>query len=895
MTLSAGTKLGPYEVQSLLGVGGMGEVYRAKDTRLERTVAIKILPPHFSTDPVRKQRFEREARIISSLNHPHICVLHDVGHHDGLDYLVMEYVEGETLARRLEKGPLPVGQVLKYGAQLAEALSKAHHSGVAHRDLKPGNIMLTSTGAKLLDFGLAKPVTPLATVATLTAASHTPPVTEEGTIVGTFQYMAPEQLEGKGLDARSDIFSLGAVLYEMVTGQRAFQGKSQLSVASAILEKEPVPIGSLKPLTPPALEHAVRCCLAKDPEQRWQSASDLAHELEWTAESSTQTGIPAPAGTQKKRRQWVGWAIAALLGAASVVTAVFYRGTKPPAAPPVRFEIRLPSAGHFALSPNGRQLAFVAPSADGRNLLWIRPLDSLEPRPLPGTENVHGAPLFWSPDNRFIGFQAGTKLKKIDISGRPPQDICDTREFVLGGSWSREGVIIFGTTGNGIVQVPATGGVPSFITTTGGRNEVHVFPSFLPDGRHFVYLRAPENSGIFIGSLDAKPELQSSKRIIATSLMAGYAPSDEGAMGRLLFIREDSLLAQPFDARRLEPTGEPIPIPIAKQVGSFMLSAFFSMSANGVLAYRTGNWISRLSWFDRYGKEMGGVGEPGPYMYTDLALSPDGSQLATTRVSPGKPAPGIWLHDLGRDVSRPFTFDLFPDEAPVWSPEGRRVAFAAWRGSGGGIYQKAANGGEREQVLIGPAQDQKCPNDWSRDGRFLLYTKQDARTKADLWVVPLASDGNPSGSAAPFANADFNEGQGQFSPDTKWIAYASDETGRSEIYVQPFPRPPDGGSKTRISRDGGNQPHWSRDGRELFYLAFDGKLMAVDISSGSIFKAGVPKVLFQVPGAHTSGNEFQSFRWGVTPDGKRFLFATDTPSSEPITVVLNWDAEVKEQ
>jgi serine/threonine protein kinase len=415
-----GQTISHYKILEKLGEGGMGVVYKARDTRLDRFVAIKILPAQFSTDAARIQRFKREARTISNLNHPHICVLYDVGSQDEMDYLVMECLEGETLASRLKRGALPLQQVLRFGSQIAGALDKAHRSGVVHRDLKPGNIMLTLTGAKLLDFGLAKSVAPLATLATLTAiASQSPPITEKGTIMGTFQYMAPEQLEGKDPDARSDIFSLGAVLYEMVTGQRAFQGKSQLSVASAILEREPVPINTLKPLTPPSLEHAIRRCLAKDPEERWQAARDLALELEWTAESGTQTGIFTPAGTRRKGREWLAWSIAALMVVVAVLTVAFYRGSRPSAAFPVRFEIRLPATGHFVLSPNGRQLAFVAPGADGRNLLWIRPLDSLDPRPLPGTENVSVAPVFWSPDNQFIAFQAGAKLKKIHLNPPP--------------------------------------------------------------------------------------------------------------------------------------------------------------------------------------------------------------------------------------------------------------------------------------------------------------------------------------------------------------------------------------------------------------------------------------------------------------------------------------------
>ena len=619
----------------------MGEVYRALDTRLQRIVAVKILPSHLSENPEAKERFDREARTISSLNHPNICTLHDVGHHDGVDYLVMEYLEGETLASRLDRGgALASDQVFKYGIEICEGLEIAHRTGVVHRDLKPGNIMLTKTSVKLMDFGLAKslPASASATASltvTLSSPAANSPLTEKGMIIGTFQYMSPEQVQGKEVDGRSDIFSLGAVLYEMVTGKRAFEGKSQLSVAAAILENDPPPIRSVKPMTSPVLDHAIVSCLAKDPENRWQTARDLALELKWTGESGAQTGIFTSAGQRKTGRQWLTWSIAALLGVTVVLTTFLFRGKRPPVTTPVRFEIQLPAgASNFMLSPDGRQLAFLAPGPDGRNLVWIRALDLLEPHPLRGTENIL-VPIFWSPDSRFIAFQAGNKLKRIDISGGPPQDICDASVSILGGGWNRDGVIIFGTVGNGIMQVPAAGGVPTLLTTTGGRNEVHTFPSFLPDGRHFFYLRASENPGIYLGSLDVRPEQQLSRRILSTSLMAVYAPSADAGMGHLLFMREGSLLAQAFDERNLQPRGDPIPV--AERVGSLFLSGLFSASPSGVLAFRGGKtalWLSRLSWFDRQGKMLGNAGEPGTYAYTDLALSPDGTRLAAAKIDP---------------------------------------------------------------------------------------------------------------------------------------------------------------------------------------------------------------------------------------------------------------------
>jgi len=705
----------------------MGEVYRAWDTRLERTVAIKILPAQFSSDPVRKQRFQREAKTISSLNHPHICVLYDVGSQDGVDYLVMECVEGETLAKRLEKGPLPLEQVLKYGMQIADALDKAHRSGVVHRDLKPGNIMLTPTGAKLLDFGLAKPTAPLSSAVTLTAATRNSPVTEQGTIVGTFQYMSPEQIEGKELDGRSDLFSLGAVLYEMVTGQRAFQGKSQLSVASAILEKEPVPISSIKPMTPPALDHAIRRSLAKEVERRWQSAADLAGELQWIAEAGSQAGVPAPLVSNRKVRERLAWSVAALLVVGLAAVSLLHFTEKPPApALPVRFQIPAPESttlGPFPmLSPDGRKLAFLA---GGR--LWVHFLESGESRQL-----TADGPPFWSPDSRFIGYASQGKLKKIEATGGPSQTVADLPGArFAGGAWNQDGVIVLGSS-IGLFRVPASGGVPVQITATDpARQEgYHIEPSFLPDGRHFVYTHYSsdkEKSGIYVGSVDAKPELQSSKFLVASNWGPVYAPSADPSTGYLLFMREGTLMAQPFDNRRLELKGQATPV--AEQVGDNNnggAHGAFSASANDVLVFWRGGTTPdrQLTWYDRQGKVLGTTGEPGDYQ--ELALSPDGTRVALMKRS-GQ-ASDLWLLDLSRDTSTRFTFGLQTgiDSHPVWSPDGSRIIFS----SVSDLYQKPTSSVKDAELLLKSRAPQAMG--WSRDGRFLLYRLFDPKTDWDF-------------------------------------------------------------------------------------------------------------------------------------------------------------------
>jgi hypothetical protein len=585
MPLAPGTQLGPYEITAPLGAGGMGEVYRARDTRLERTVAIKILPAHFSADPVRKQRFEREAKTISNLNHPHICVLHDVGSQDGIDYLVMECVEGETLANRLEKGRLPLDQVAKYGMQIADALDRAHRNGVVHRDLKPGNIMLTTTGAKLLDFGLAKPASPLASVATLTAtAVKQSPATEQGAIVGTFQYMSPEQVEGKELDGRSDIFSLGAVLYEMVTGKRAFEGKSQLSVASAILEKEPETISAAKPMTPPALEHAVKKCLSKLPDERWQSASDLASELKWIAESGSQTGVAGRAAVGRTKWQRASWLLAATFFLLAAAGGAAWWKESNRREPPMYFHSPVPfAANDLALSPDGRTLAIVAYSAQANNyVLWTNEVGGRQTNSLAGTQGASYP--FWSPDGKFIGFFADGKLKKVDASGGQTQVLCDAPNG-RGGTWNRDGVILFTPDAlQGLFRVSSWGGSPVELTKPDRSRfqASHRWPVFLPDGKHFLYLASNfsgqlEYNAIFLGSLDS----QETRLLVNTSANAAYAEP-----GYLLYLRDNALVAQPFDRRRYVLSGEPHTLNDDVLYTPLVDRAVFSVSSGGFWSRR---------------------------------------------------------------------------------------------------------------------------------------------------------------------------------------------------------------------------------------------------------------------------------------------------------------------
>ena len=890
MPLTPGTRLGPHEIIESLGAGGMGEVYRARDTRLDRMVAVKVLPGHLSDNKELRERFDREARAISQLSHPNVCALYDVGHQDGVDYLVMEYLEGLTLAQRIVKGPLPVEQVLRYGIQIADALDKAHRLGIVHRDLKPGNVVVTKSGVKLLDFGLAKlrAVTPgaVSSSASVVQTQTDASLTAKGTIIGTFQYMAPEILEGKEADARSDIFALGVLLYEVATGQAPFQGKSQASVIAAILGKTPPPISSVQPMTPPALDRVVQTCLEKDPEDRWQTAHDVMLQLKWIAEGGSQAGLPAPIVAKRRSRERLAWIVAAALAAAMVTFGVFQL-RKPLAAPAiVRSSVLPPDKGSFtfvgqgggpvAVSPDGQQLAFVASEPGGKRQLWIRPLESLLARSLPETDGA--AYPFWSPDSRSVGFFADGKLKKIEVGGGSPLSICDAPD-ARGGSWNRDDVILFEPQfREPIHRVSATGGKPVPVTSfdASRRETTHRWPFFLPDGRRFLFFSGSHSTSarsdldaIFVGSLDGgKPKL-----LVQARSNAVYAA------GHLLFVRHKTLLAQRFDPKSLTLSGDAVPIAENVQDDPGFFNAVFSVSQQGTLAYQEAGGtigLSEVAWIDRSGKKIGVLGDPADYY--DPRISPDGRRVAVVIGDPGD----IWIYDVSRPARTRLTFAPGSDNAPTWSPDGRRVAFSSQRSGSGDLYARAASGTGADE-LLSSSKVVKVANSWSPDGRYLVYTAvpEAPGSKADLWLLSVADR-----KASPLARTEFDEVAGAFSSDGRWLAYASNESGRFEIYVKTFPEL---GGNWQVSTAGGIEPRWRRDGKELFYLTTDGKVMAVEVHTDGAFEVGTPQALFVTPFKNASG-----WRYDVTPDGQRFLVNRPVDEeSSPITLVQNWTALLK--
>ncbi len=891
MPLAPGTQLGPYEITAPLGVGGMGEVYRARDTRLGRTVAVKILPTRLSGHPDAKQRFEREARAISSLSHPNICHLYDVGSQDRIDYLVMEYLEGETLASRVERGPLPTEQALRVAAEICDALEKAHRQGVIHRDLKPGNIMLTKSGAKLMDFGLAKGTIspPVMDPSALTTMTSEQPLTVEGTIVGTLQYLSPEQLQGREADARSDIFAFGAVLYEMITGKRAFQGKSQTSVVSAILEKDPEPITASQPLASPALDHVIRTCLAKDPDERFQTAHDVKLQLKWIAAGAPQLAMPA-IRSNRERRIWI-FAVAALLLA---LAAVYFRAS--PERPQTTWSsILAPEntrfayfAGPVSVSHDGRKLAFVATTFEGQDVVWVRSLDAPNAHTLSGTEAASSP--FWSADDRSIGFFARGKLKTIEAAGGPVVTICDAPGS-RGGTWNQSGIILFAETWSGIYRVPSSGGTPVEVTKINrAHGELsHRWPYFLPDGRHFFYLAANflsgslETASVYVGSLDSKE----SKLLFHARSNAAYTS------GYVLYLRDRTLMAQAFDEKQLELRGQPLPIAGQVQYDELTWRGVFSGSPNGILAYQGGNTgaNSRMIMFDRAGKEVKTIGTPADFV--NHKISPDGQRLAVAVLDPSVANYKLWLYDLFREKETRLTFGPARDSFPVWAPDGNTLLFASNNKGPYDIFEKRADSTGSEALML-ESETSKYPADWSADGRFVAYsTSSPGKTRIGVWILPHSGDRKPY----VFLQGDFNIGDGRFSPDGRWLAYTSDESGRSEVYVTPFPS---GASKWQVSVAGGSNPRWRRDGKELFYLAADSDLMAAEVDTrGPVFQVGAVRPLFHLllrTGASrlelspTSGQ----ITYDAAPDGKWFVVNSPLAGSPPpITLVSNWAAELK--
>ncbi|HEV8232422.1 MAG TPA: protein kinase, partial [Thermoanaerobaculia bacterium] len=799
------------------------------------------------------------------------------------EYLVMEYLEGDTLAERLLKGLLPLEQTLRYGVQIGDALDKAHRQGIVHRDLKPGNVMITKSGVKLLDFGLAKAVAPAGrtsgTALTALPTQAGTDLTAEGTILGTFQYMAPEQLEGKEADARTDIFAFGAVLYEMATGQKAFSGKSQASLISSIMGSMPAPVSAVAPMTPPAFDRVVRTCLAKDPDDRWQTAHDVMLELKWVAEGGSAAGLPAPVVALRRNRERIAWGVATALAliAAAAIAGYVSRAPKPLEA--VRASILPPPGtifdpidGPVAASPDGRQVVFSAKDADGRASLWVRALDALEPRKLEGTGDPYDP--FWSPDGRFVGYGAPAGLFKFEVPSGPPQKIADMADG-RGCAWNRDNVVLFEKTGaTPIFRVSASGGPIEQVTTLDkSRGETgHWRPQFLPDGRHFLYLARAEpaqNSGIYVGSLDSKE----TRRVLDADVTTFFARP-----GYLLFIREGALMARPFDAKAFRMTGEPVVVARGVQYVATWGSAAFSVSANGVLAYQGASPAARqLAWFDRSGGRNSTLGPDAEYS-DDPRISPDGTRVAVRRTDPTTRSADIWIFDVARGIGSRFTFDEARESSPVWSSDGKRLFFSSNKAGIGDLYEKAASGAGSETLLL-KSDSWKEPLDVSPDGRWLAFRVGDARTKTDIWLLSLSGDRK----AAPLLASPFQEDSARFSPDGRWFAYESDETGRKEVFVQPFPAT---GEKWQVSTSGGTSPRWASGGPEIVYFEPPDKRRSVEIRTAPSFQASVPRDLFATPRAQGSD---------VTRDGRRMI--VNMPAAEvaptPMTIVLNWTAGLK--
>jgi len=888
--LTVGTKLGPYEIAAPLGAGGMGEVYRASDTKLKREVALKVLPELFANDAMRMARFEREAQVLASLNHPHIAHIHGLEESNGIRALVMELVEGHTLEERITHGPIPLEEALPVAKQIAEALEYAHEKGVIHRDLKPANIKLTPDGqVKVLDFGLAKALegdageVNVSTSPTISAAA-----TRAGVLLGTAAYMSPEQAKGKAVDRRADIWAFGCVLFEMLTGKPAFGGETITDTLAAVVRAEPE-WTQLPGKIPGGIRRLLQRCLLKDPKRRLQAIGEARIALE--------NYLASPGAEEKIVKESSGKLVFAAFGfgAAGIMSAilfgVLYWSRAPEKPHIVRSYIKaMPNSsfvvtaqqGGFAISPDGVRLAYVAQNAEGRALLWVRPLDSLEAQALAGTEEASFP--FWSPDGRYIGFFASGKLKKIEASGGPPLTLCDAPN-PRGGAWNQEGVILFAPNLNvPLHRVSASGGTPIPVTSLDHPERgvtTHRWPQFLPDGRHFIYvagtpLTPRENpvNAIMVGSLDSKE----SKLLLHSHASAQYVS------GQILFLRQSTLMAQPFDAKRQELTGDAFPIADPVLESELTLYSMFSAAENGLLAYMEGTSSAsrELLWLDRTGKKVGEV--PGSDTYMSPRISPDGKKILYTVVGPWYE---VWSYDMSLGVKTRLTFGTGSGRAhlsAVWSPDGQRIAYMSIRAGKWGLYEKAADGSGNEEVLMEETQYIKYMNDWSPDGKYLSF-QQTLQGVNEIWLLPLTGERKP----IPFLQSQFAANLSSFSPNGKWLAYCSTESGEQKVYVVPFPGP---GGKWQVSPGGGCYARWRRDGKELFYLSPDNKIMSAEVKTdGSSFAIGAAKPLFETRVYRSTFGGYD-----VTADGQGFIICYEPGQPNvAITLVENWDADLKKK
>jgi serine/threonine protein kinase len=894
-TISTNATIAQYTIVSKIGEGGMGEVYRARDAKLGRDVAIKVLPAALSENADRLNRFEQEAQAAGALNHPNILSIYHIGTHEGAPYIVSELLDGETLRERMAGGALPQRKAIDYALQIATGLAAAHEKGIVHRDIKPDNVFITADGrVKILDFGLAK-LTSSDSTASQTEVPTRKVNTDPGTVMGTMGYMSPEQLKGQHIDHRSDIFSFGAILYEMLSGKRAFRGDSMAETMSAILREDPPDLSETNRTVSPALERLVHHCLEKNPAERFHSARDLAFALESVSGSATSSGqtatmsaIAAPESVAAAGlSRWFGnlrvaWIVAAVLVVALLAalgllyfsrsetnTSAARLSFTPP--PELAFNDGLSDAA--VISPDGQKIAFTASSADGKNMLYVRNLDSSEVKLLPGSENALEP--FWSPDSRSIAFGSNGKLKRSELNGASAQVLCDSARLI-GGSWSKDGIIVFAPDyRTALVQVSAQGGEPKPVNFKTDSNDVERdrFPYFLPDGRHFLFYR--EQKGIWAGSLDS-PE---TKQIVADAGVSVYA-----SPGWLVYSRNDALLAQAFDAGKLALAGEPIPIITGSKNPPSVRR--FSVSDNGVLIWQ-GQWLRdyQLVWFDREGKQIGVIDAPMKVgAGQDPMLSPDGKRLVVKRSMSSVIADSnLWVIDLEKGTALRITSAF--SQTPVWAPDGNRIVYSS--GNVRGVTVIATNGsGEAEDLIAGA----NFPHAWSPDGRFIIYTRRGVKTRLDLWVLPMFGDRKEY----QLSNSPFDEQSPQLSPDGRWLAYSSDDAGNYEIYVQSFSADGKlGPDKKRVSTSGGKFPVWRRDGSELFFVAADGQMMSSSVkSNGSEFEFSGPKALFKTRMMAWTTN-FHEF--DVTPDGQRFLIGTligETKAAPP-TVILNWTSELK--